>query len=182
MRRGLGGPRGARDLEICGSQGRSGLNPNGPCLCHVGTVVSIRKRHFPWNRIREGGVQRQDLVAPTHTLEVQNIGRRRPGRACYGLQVTGQRFVLKASHGTGQWSSASVTRELWLRLRVKSLAHTHKALVSIPSTASKPCMVAHSHYSSIQEVEAGGLPFQGHSQLHSEFKASLGYLRPCLHN
>ena len=32
---------------------------------------------------------------------------------------------------------------------------------------------------SISEAEAGGPEAQRHSQLYSEFKASLGYMRPC---
>ena len=35
---------------------------------------------------------------------------------------------------------------------------------------------------SIREVDTGGSEVQGHSQLHSEFKVSLGYMKPCIHS
>lgn len=39
-------------------------------------------------------------------------------------------------------------------------------------------MGVHACDPSIQEVEAGGSGVQDHPQLHSEFKASLAYVRP----
>ena len=35
---------------------------------------------------------------------------------------------------------------------------------------------------SIRDVDIGGSGVQGHSQLHSEFKVSLGYMKPCIHS
>lgn len=41
-------------------------------------------------------------------------------------------------------------------------------------------MAEHLHNSSILEVEAGESEVQGYPQLHSEFKVSQGYTKPCL--
>lgn len=38
-------------------------------------------------------------------------------------------------------------------------------------------MVVHTCHPSAQEVEVGGSGVQGHSQLHSEFKAILGHMK-----
>lgn len=54
----------------------------------------------------------------------------------------------------------------------------NKALGLSLSTA-QPSMVAHVCYLSTQEVEVGVSKILGHPQLHSEFKASLGYMRSC---
>ena len=52
----------------------------------------------------------------------------------------------------------------------------HEALGSTPSTRQNGCGGAHL-WSSIQEVEAGGLEVQSYLQPTREFKASLGYMR-----
>lgn len=41
-------------------------------------------------------------------------------------------------------------------------------------------MVTHACNTNTQEVKAGGLGVQGHLWLHSMFKASLAYTKPCL--
>lgn len=41
-------------------------------------------------------------------------------------------------------------------------------------------MVVHACNPCTQEAEAGGQAVQGHNWLHSKFKTSLGYVRPCL--
>ena len=56
----------------------------------------------------------------------------------------------------------------------------HKALGSIPS-ALKPGTVIHACNPNTAEVEAGESEVQGgYTSLHSELKASLGYMRLCL--
>ena len=40
--------------------------------------------------------------------------------------------------------------------------------------------MVHICHPSTWEMEAGGSGVQGHPWLHSEFEASLGYMRPCL--
>jgi hypothetical protein len=40
-------------------------------------------------------------------------------------------------------------------------------------------IVIHTWNSSTHEMEAGVLEVQGHPRLHSEFRVSLGYRRPC---
>lgn len=44
----------------------------------------------------------------------------------------------------------------------------------------KQVQEVHACNSNTQEVEGGGSEVQGHPQLHSEFKASLGYIKPYL--
>lgn len=52
----------------------------------------------------------------------------------------------------------------------------HKASNSNPNTR-EPGMVVHTQNPTTEEVEVGGSKIQGHSWLHSKFKASLGYKR-----
>jgi hypothetical protein len=60
---------------------------------------------------------------------------------------------------------------------VECLPCIHKSLASVSSTTNWAwCRYLES---STQDIEAGRLGVQDQSQLHSEFKASLGYMRPC---
>jgi hypothetical protein len=43
-------------------------------------------------------------------------------------------------------------------------------------------MVAYTYKLKNWKVQAGGTEVQGHPQLHSKFKVSLGYVRPDLNN
>ena len=45
---------------------------------------------------------------------------------------------------------------------------------------NKPDIEAHICNPRTQEVEVGGSDIQGHSKIHNEFKAMLGYMRSCL--
>ena len=74
---------------------------------------------------------------------------------------------------------ASECIKLKLRLSVASSVGARvlpQLTQALESTGTKG--MVHTCHSSSQEVTAGGSRVQGHSQLHREFKASLGYLRP----
>ena len=76
------------------------------------------------------------------------------------------------------WNLTERGRGLGMYYHLVGFSHNiHKAHGSIPSSSYNRYSGPHRNPTTWQ-VEAGGSEVQGHPQLHSKFKASLGYMKP----
>lgn len=111
----------------------------------------------------------------------QGLGERKMGSYCL-MEMQRQCYMIFAGAGFSDERRGLASPNANRTSRCGSIGYSaclsyRKAWAPSPSS-HKPGMLVHIH--SPSEVKTGGLEAQDHPPPHSEFQASLGYMRPCL--